>query len=506
MTTTVPHGASTGPQTPEAAQLETVLFEIKKVIVGQDRVIERLLVCLARPGPLPARGRARPGQDPGHRDAGRGRSADRSPGCSSPPTCCPPTSSAPASTGRRSETFDVELGPVFANFVLADEINRAPAKVQSALLEVMAERHVSIGGETFPAPDPFLVLATQNPIESEGVYPLPEAQRDRFLMKVRRRLPLARRGGGDRPPHGRVAAGRPGGARPRRPARACSRRPTGSTSTGPSSTTPSASCSPPVSPATYGLADLDELIAYGASPRASLGLVAGGRALALLRGRTLRAAPGRLRRRPRGPAPPARALLRGAGPRPRPPTTSSPGSSAPSPRPAIAPSQDLRRRTDDVEWRDPLGDSIAPPRLIRTSTAEVLRRLELLVTRRLDGLLQGDYQGLVPGHGSEPGEAREYQPGDDVRRIDWNVTARMQRTARPRDDRRPRARDLGAGRPVGQPRLRHGRLREARPRPRRRRRRRVPHRPRRQPPRRGHPRRGRPGSGHARPPGPGARS
>src|SRR5690606_28659574 len=76
------------------------------------------------------------------------------------------------------------LGPVFVNFLLADEINRAPAKVQSALLEVMAERQVSIGGRTFPVPDPFLVLATQNPIESEGVYPLPEAQRDRFLMKV----------------------------------------------------------------------------------------------------------------------------------------------------------------------------------------------------------------------------------------------------------------------------------------------------------------------------------
>src|SRR2546430_579347 len=83
-----------------------------------------------------------------------------------------------------SERFDVELGPVVANFVLADEINRAPAKVQSAMLEVMAERHVSIGGKTFPMPDPFLVLATQNPIESEGVYPLPEAQRDRFLFKV----------------------------------------------------------------------------------------------------------------------------------------------------------------------------------------------------------------------------------------------------------------------------------------------------------------------------------
>src|SRR3954466_4217223 len=83
-----------------------------------------------------------------------------------------------------SEKFDVELGPVFVNFLLADEINRAPAKVQSALLEVMAEHQVSIGGQTFEVPEPFLVLATQNPIEQEGVYPLPEAQRDRFLMKI----------------------------------------------------------------------------------------------------------------------------------------------------------------------------------------------------------------------------------------------------------------------------------------------------------------------------------
>ena len=89
------------------------------------------------------------------------------------------------------EEFDIEWGPVFANVVLADEINRAPAKVQSALLEVMAERQVSIGGVTHPLPSPFLVLATQNPIESEGVYPLPEAQRDRFLMRVSVPYPTA---------------------------------------------------------------------------------------------------------------------------------------------------------------------------------------------------------------------------------------------------------------------------------------------------------------------------
>ena len=104
------------------------------------------------------------------------------------------------------EKFDVELGPVFVNFLLADEINRAPAKVQSALLEVMAEQQVSIGGKTHPVPDPFLVMATQNPIEQEGVYPLPEAQRDRFLMKIVVGVPDRRGGAGDRLPDGRPAA------------------------------------------------------------------------------------------------------------------------------------------------------------------------------------------------------------------------------------------------------------------------------------------------------------
>ena len=85
---------------------------------------------------------------------------------------------------QKDETFQVKKGPVFANFVLADEINRAPAKVQSALLEAMQERQVTIGTETFPLPEPFLVLATQNPIEQEGTYPLPEAQVDRFMLKV----------------------------------------------------------------------------------------------------------------------------------------------------------------------------------------------------------------------------------------------------------------------------------------------------------------------------------
>ncbi len=106
------------------------------------------------------------------------------------------------------ESFDVELGPIFVNFVLADEINRAPAKVQAAMLELMAEKQVSIGGTTYPVPQPFIVIATQNPVESEGVYPLPEAQRDRFLLKVDVPYPRGQRGVRDPPPDERRPADR----------------------------------------------------------------------------------------------------------------------------------------------------------------------------------------------------------------------------------------------------------------------------------------------------------
>ena len=118
-------------------------------------------------------------------------SAASSTASSSRPTWCPPTSSAPGSTTRSSGEFTTSLGPVFANLVLADEINRAPAKVQSALLEAMQERQVTIGRETHALPEPFLVMATQNPIESEGTYPLPEAQVDRFMLKVLVSYPTA---------------------------------------------------------------------------------------------------------------------------------------------------------------------------------------------------------------------------------------------------------------------------------------------------------------------------
>src|SRR6478609_2340788 len=166
-----------------AERLEEALFEVKKVVVGQDRMVERAMVCLLAKGHCLIEG------VPGLAKTLAAETMARVVGGSFARLQFTPDLVPADLVGTRiyrpsTETFDVELGPVFANFVLADEINRAPAKVQSALLEVMAEHQVSIGGISHPVPQPFLVLATQNPIESEGVYPLPEAQRDRFLMKV----------------------------------------------------------------------------------------------------------------------------------------------------------------------------------------------------------------------------------------------------------------------------------------------------------------------------------
>src|SRR5882672_7508076 len=166
-----------------AALLEDALFQVKRVIVGQDRMVERTLVCLL------ARGHCLIEGVPGlAKTLTVSTMATVIGGTFSRLQFTPdlvPADIVGTRIWRPSrEEFDIEWGPVFANIVLADEINRAPAKVQSALLEVMAERQVSIGGHTRTVPSPFLVLATQNPIESEGVYALPEAQRDRFLMQI----------------------------------------------------------------------------------------------------------------------------------------------------------------------------------------------------------------------------------------------------------------------------------------------------------------------------------
>jgi MoxR-like ATPase len=163
--------------------LEDALFQIKRVIVGQDRMVERAVICLL------ARGHCLVEGVPGLAKTLTMASLAKVVGADFTRIQFTPDLVPADIVGTRiwrpsREEFEIEWGPVFTNVLLADEINRAPAKVQSALLEVMAERQVSIGGQTRKVAEPFIVLATQNPIESEGVYTLPEAQRDRFLMQI----------------------------------------------------------------------------------------------------------------------------------------------------------------------------------------------------------------------------------------------------------------------------------------------------------------------------------
>jgi MoxR-like ATPase len=253
------------------------------VIVGQDRLVERMLVGLLAKGHLLIEG------VPGVAKTLAVETFARVVGGTFNRIQFTPDLVPSDLLGTRiyrvgREQFDIELGPVVANFVLTDEINRAPAKVQSALLEVMAERHVSIGGKTFPMPDPFLVMATQNPIENEGVYPLPEAQRDRFLFKLLVGYP--------EPEEEREIVYRMGVVPPVAnqvlPIAELARlqqvaanvfvhhalvdyvvRLVFATRT----------------PAEHGLTEVAGWLSYGASPRASLGIIAAARALALVRGR-----------------------------------------------------------------------------------------------------------------------------------------------------------------------------------------------------------------------------
>ena len=166
-----------------ANPLEQALFEIKRVIAGQDTMLERVLVCLLADGHLLIEGVPGLAKTLTIKTTAQvlGGTFNR---IQFTPDLMPSDLVGTRIYRPKQGDFEVELGPVFCNFLLADEINRAPAKVQSALLEVMQERQVTIGKESFAAPDPFLVMATQNPIESEGTYPLPEAQVDRFMLKV----------------------------------------------------------------------------------------------------------------------------------------------------------------------------------------------------------------------------------------------------------------------------------------------------------------------------------
>ncbi|MFY1637793.1 AAA family ATPase [Solwaraspora sp. WMMB335] len=267
----------------DATLLERAMFEVKRVIVGQDRMVERMFVALL------ARGHCLLEGVPGVAKTLAVETLATVVGGSFARVQFTPDLVPADLVGTRiyrqsSEKFDVELGPVFVNFLLADEINRAPAKVQSALLEVMSERQVSLGGQTHQVPDPFLVMATQNPIEQEGVYPLPEAQRDRFLMKIVVGYPTDA--------EEREIVYRMGVEAPR---------PT--VVFRPSDLVDLQRKADQVfvhnalvdytvrlvlatrTPAEHGMPDVAQLIQYGASPRASLGIVRATRALALLRGR-----------------------------------------------------------------------------------------------------------------------------------------------------------------------------------------------------------------------------
>lgn len=274
------------PATPAeaAAELEQVLFEIKRVIVGQDHMVERLLVALLSKGHILLEGL------PGVAKTLAVSTLAQVIGggfvrLQFTPDLLPSDLIGTRIWRASSETFDIEWGPVFTNLLLTDEINRAPAKVQSALLEVMAERQVSIAGQTRPLPSPFLVLATQNPVESEGVYTLPEAQRDRFLMKVSvdyptpsEELEIVRRMGTSTPTASQVLTL----DRLEEFQRTCN---------GVYVDAGIAQYAVDLvmatrQPAARGLPELEPLIEFGVSPRATLGLVAAGRALALLRGRS----------------------------------------------------------------------------------------------------------------------------------------------------------------------------------------------------------------------------
>jgi MoxR-like ATPase len=283
-----PHLSPVSPDAPQGAEeprraLEAVLYESKRVIIGQDAMLERILVALLVGGHVLLEG------VPGLAKTLTVKTLASVLGGSYKRVQFTPDLVPADLVGTRiwrpdTGTFQTELGPVFANLLLADEINRAPAKVQSALLEVMQEQQVTLGGTTYEVPRPFLVLATQNPIESEGTYPLPEAQVDRFLLKL-----LV-----DYPSLGDEAAVVSRSVEPepvirevlqiddlkryREVVRAVhvDRRVIGYAVTLADATR---------HPAKYGLDDLEGLVEYGASPRGPIGLVQAAQALALLRGR-----------------------------------------------------------------------------------------------------------------------------------------------------------------------------------------------------------------------------
>jgi MoxR-like ATPase len=264
-------------------KLEQALYEIRRVIAGQEEMLERVLVCLLAGGHLLIEG------VPGLAKTLTIKTTAAVLGGTFHRVQFTPDLVPSDLVGTRvyrpdRAEFDVELGPVFCNFLLADEINRAPAKVQSALLEVMQEKQVTIGARTFEVPEPFLVLATQNPIESEGTYPLPEAQVDRFMLKVLvdypthdEELTVVMRSLETMPELASVLS--------IDELRELQRKAT-EVFVDPALISWAVDVATATRrPKEHGLDSIADYIAYGTSPRGPISLVAAGRALALLRGR-----------------------------------------------------------------------------------------------------------------------------------------------------------------------------------------------------------------------------
>jgi MoxR-like ATPase len=276
---------STTRQDSATAQLmEQILYEVKRVVVGQDRFLERVMVAMLAQGHLlvegvPGLAKTLTVKTLANTVHGQFKRIQFT------PDLVPADLVGTRIYNQKTGEFSTALGPVFTNLLLADEINRAPAKVQSALLEVMQERQVTIAGETHKVPSPFLVMATQNPIETEGTYPLPEAQVDRFMMKVLVDYPtdeeefvIVERVTGPAVNVSAVATTEQLAELQRE----CRR-----IYVDPSLVQYAVRLvSATRTPERHGLKDLDKYITFGASPRATINLTEGARALAMLRGRT----------------------------------------------------------------------------------------------------------------------------------------------------------------------------------------------------------------------------
>jgi MoxR-like ATPase len=273
----------TEPAKSTATLMEQILYEVKRVVVGQDRFLERVLVAMLAQGHLLVEG------VPGLAKTLTVKTLARTVRGSFKriqftPDLVPADLVGTRIYNQKTGEFGTSLGPVFANLLLADEINRAPAKVQSALLEVMQERQVTIAGETHKVPEPFVVMATQNPIETEGTYPLPEAQVDRFMMKVLVDYPTEEE-------EFVIAERVTGPAVEVNPVAdtfqlAALQRECRAVYVDPSLMQYAVKVvSATRQPAKYGLEEIAKFLTYGASPRATIGMIEGARALAMLRGR-----------------------------------------------------------------------------------------------------------------------------------------------------------------------------------------------------------------------------